>query len=100
MAETDGSLWRLHKECYQWALSETAGAPGSRPLGGDDEEATEGHPLHAKDPATIHELEVALSRSVLFQQLKPGQRRTVIDAMTQRACSAGEAISHFTRMLT
>jgi hypothetical protein len=65
-AETDGSLWRLHKECYQWCLAE-AGAHGAGQISAFEEE--EGSlqmgmslpPAQAcvKDPETIRELEVA-----------------------------------------
>ena len=89
-AQTNGSLWLLHKDAYRWCLSQ---ARSTEPNGSlEDDTSVLPAKQAAKAPDTVRELEAAISRSVLFQQLRLEQRRILIDAMAAETFSAGQIV--------
>merc|ERR1711934_1214540 len=48
--------------------------------------------IPSKDPLTIQMLEASMSKSLLFAQLRPDQRRTLIDLMEEQRFRPGDIV--------
>ena len=95
-ARSDGSLWRLHRDDYMRIKakrsSQDDGGFGIEQVEEEGYVVPRKEIIPSKDPLTIQMLEASMSKSLLFAQLRPDQRRSIIDLMEEQRFRPGDIV--------